>query len=288
MPDFSIGVDLGGTNLRIAAVSRDGELLEKVTLGTKVSLGPGRTIDEMCDAIQRVSAKHKESGKFLGAGIGVLGIIDMQTGTVRKSANFPGWENYPVRAENERRLRACALLENDTRVVLENDANMAALGEATGQGHAKPAGEMVVAGPRQTQRLVAHPCRPIARRPRDRDRHDLFEHARNLRATKPEITVAAASLVSEQPRLDQLCQMRARGLRGHMSDIGEFASAQRAAVHQRRQHVRARRVANQCGDLGDVGSVSHVTQDSTRRRLVGRKRFGRGRSYGRTACRAFR
>ena len=39
MPDFSIGVDLGGTNLRIAAVSADGQLLEKVTLGTKVALG---------------------------------------------------------------------------------------------------------------------------------------------------------------------------------------------------------------------------------------------------------
>jgi glucokinase len=38
MPDFSIGVDLGGTNLRIAAVSGDGQLLEKVTLGTKVAL----------------------------------------------------------------------------------------------------------------------------------------------------------------------------------------------------------------------------------------------------------
>jgi len=44
MPDFSIGVDLGGTNLRIAAVSADGELLEKVTLGTKVALGRDHVI----------------------------------------------------------------------------------------------------------------------------------------------------------------------------------------------------------------------------------------------------
>ena len=40
MPDFSIGVDLGGTNLRIAAVTTDGQLLEKVTLGTKLSRAP--------------------------------------------------------------------------------------------------------------------------------------------------------------------------------------------------------------------------------------------------------
>src|SRR5271156_5947085 len=121
MPDFSIGVDLGGTNLRIAAVSRDGQLLEKVTLGTKVALGRDHVVNEMCEAIQRLSGKYKAAGRFLGAGIGVLGIIDLPTGMLRKSANLPGWENYPVRAEIERRLGA--------RVILENDANAAALGE---------------------------------------------------------------------------------------------------------------------------------------------------------------
>jgi glucokinase len=126
MPDFSIGVDLGGTNLRIAAVSGEGQLLEKVTLGTKVALGRDHVIDEMCDAIQRLSEKYRATGKFLGAGIGVPGIIDMQTGMLRKSANLPGWADYPVRAEIERRL---GLLKNVARVVLENDANVAALGE---------------------------------------------------------------------------------------------------------------------------------------------------------------
>ena len=42
MNKFSIGVDLGGTNLRIAAVDDQGTLVEKVTLGTKVSLGRDR------------------------------------------------------------------------------------------------------------------------------------------------------------------------------------------------------------------------------------------------------
>jgi glucokinase len=120
MPDFSIGVDLGGTNLRIAAVNVQGQLLEKVTLGSKVS-GRDRVIDEMCGAIQRLSEKYSGTGRLVGVGVGVPGIIDLQTGTMRKSANLPGWEEYPVQAEIERRLGA--------RVVLENDANVAALGE---------------------------------------------------------------------------------------------------------------------------------------------------------------
>ena len=121
MPDFSIGVDLGGTNLRIAAVTTQGQLLEKVTIGTKVAFGRDHVIDEMCDSIRHLSDKYRPSGAFLGAGIGVPGIIDMQAGTLRKSANLPGWAEYPVRAEIERRLGA--------RVILENDANVAALGE---------------------------------------------------------------------------------------------------------------------------------------------------------------
>jgi glucokinase len=121
MSNFSVGVDLGGTNLRIAAVTSEGQLLEKITLGSKAAPTRDDVINRMCDAIQRLSAKYKETGKFLGAGVGVPGIIDMSTGMLRKSANLPGWEDYPVRAEIERRLGA--------RVILENDANVAALGE---------------------------------------------------------------------------------------------------------------------------------------------------------------
>ena len=121
MPDFSIGVDLGGTNLRIAAISTEGQLLEKITLGVKVALGRDHVIGEMCDAIKRLSDQYRGGGKFVGAGIGVPGIIDMETGMMMKSANLPGWSDYPVRDEIERRLGA--------RVFLENDANVAALGE---------------------------------------------------------------------------------------------------------------------------------------------------------------
>jgi glucokinase len=121
MSNFSIGVDLGGTNLRIAAVDEQGNLIEKVTLGTQIKLGRGRVLDDMCDAIRLLSTKYKDKSKLVGIGIGVPGIIDMQTGMVRESPNLPGWSDYPVRAEIESRLR--------TRVILENDANAAAFGE---------------------------------------------------------------------------------------------------------------------------------------------------------------
>ena len=74
----------------------------------------------MCNAIRTLSDRYRSGGSFLGAGIGVAGIIDLD-GIVRKSANLPGWENYHVREQIERRL--------GTRIYLENDAKVAALGE---------------------------------------------------------------------------------------------------------------------------------------------------------------
>ncbi len=118
---YSIGVDLGGTNLRIAAVDSDGKLLEKLTTGTEVQRGRDFVIGEMCDAIQSLSVKYRDSSQLAGIGIGVPGFIDMDTGTVMRSPNLPDWLNFPVRELIERKL--------GTTVILENDANSAAMGE---------------------------------------------------------------------------------------------------------------------------------------------------------------
>jgi len=121
MGDYSIGVDLGGTNLRIAAVDGDGKLLEKLTLGAEVSRGREFVITEMCKAIETVRNTYNGSGQLLGIGIGVPGFIDMAAGMVMESPNLPDWKSFPVRDEIERRL--------NTTVILENDANSAAMGE---------------------------------------------------------------------------------------------------------------------------------------------------------------
>ena len=121
MSTFAIGVDLGGTNLRIAAVDDSGKVLEKITTGTEVKRGRNLVVDEMSSAIKSLALKHRGGSKLAGIGVGVPGIIDMQTGMVRESPNLPDWTDYPVREEIERR--------RNTTVLRENDANVAALGE---------------------------------------------------------------------------------------------------------------------------------------------------------------
>jgi len=121
MRDFAIGVDVGGTNLRVAAVTSSGELFEKISLTTDVRAGRDAVLDEMVGAINALRNKHAASSRLVGFGIGVPGLIYMEEGKLRESPNLPGWDNYPIRGELERKL--------GTRVFLENDANAAALGE---------------------------------------------------------------------------------------------------------------------------------------------------------------
>jgi glucokinase len=125
MPDsshrFAIAVDLGGTNMRIAAIDSNGKQLEVITTSTEVKRGRDLVVGDICDAVRALRKKFDSLYEFAGTGIGVPGIIDIETGTVLQSPNLQDWANYPVRDEMQRRL--------DANVILENDANIAALGE---------------------------------------------------------------------------------------------------------------------------------------------------------------
>jgi glucokinase len=121
MLSFAIGVDLGGTNLRIAAVEETGKALEIFNTATEVKRGRDFVIEEMCRVIQDLVRKFSPTHHFAGTGVGIPGIIELETGTLHSAANLPDWKDYPVKAEIQARLGA--------PVVLENDANCAALGE---------------------------------------------------------------------------------------------------------------------------------------------------------------
>src|SRR3954447_11040926 len=121
MVGFAIGVDLGGTNLRVAIVDEQGRMLEKLVTPTVELRTSERVINRMCEHIAQLTKKHESTGTLHGIGIAIPGIIDLDSGILRESPNLPGWYDYPVREEVERRL--------GTRVILENDANAAAMGE---------------------------------------------------------------------------------------------------------------------------------------------------------------
>jgi len=120
MAEYSIGLDLGGTNLRAAVISIAGKVLEKISVSTNPTLGRESMLGEMVTAIDGLRSRWGTKG-LAGIGLGVPGFILLKEGVIRNSNNLACLEDFPFRDEMERRL--------GTRFILENDANAAALGE---------------------------------------------------------------------------------------------------------------------------------------------------------------
>jgi glucokinase len=120
MNEYTIGVDLGGTNLRAAAIDRSGAMLEKIGGATNFVEGREAVLGDLVAAIE-IIRNHHGAGGLAGIGVGVPGFIRIKEGFITGSNNLPYLENFPVRDEIARRIGA--------PVILENDANAAALGE---------------------------------------------------------------------------------------------------------------------------------------------------------------
>jgi glucokinase len=120
MPQYSIGVDLGGTNLRAAAISREGTVISKILGRAELTHGREAVVADMVHSITQLREQCGDH-ELLGVGIGVPGFILIDKGVIVGSNNLPEFDHYPVRDVIEQKLGA--------RVILENDANAAAMGE---------------------------------------------------------------------------------------------------------------------------------------------------------------
>lgn len=120
MTGYSIGVDLGGTNLRAAAIDASGVILEKISGSTNFSEGRDAVMADIVAAMSALRTRHGTK-ELSGIGIGVPGFIQFKEGIVRNANNLPFLENFAMRDALEQQLQSI--------VILENDANAAALGE---------------------------------------------------------------------------------------------------------------------------------------------------------------
>lgn len=120
MPEYTIGLDLGGTNLRAAAIDKSGTLIEKVSGRTNYSEGREAIVDDMVASIRQLR-DHLGRENLAGIGVVVPGFIRLIDGMIMNSNNLSSLEGFPIRDRLEGSL--------ETTVILENDANAAALGE---------------------------------------------------------------------------------------------------------------------------------------------------------------
>lgn len=124
MKETSIGIDVGGTDIKYGLVSEAGEIIEKGKIPTPAGCGYAETVKAIATAVRGLSARR--SAPVCGLGIGAPGVVDGENGIVLTSGNL-GWENKPLAEDLSAKLGIPA--------VLTNDANAAAYGEyACGAG----------------------------------------------------------------------------------------------------------------------------------------------------------
>ena len=116
----AIGIDLGGTNMKIALVDREEGIVERSSVPTEADLGRDHVVARMSDIVQDLAAKSP--GPVLGVGLGLPGMVDLEGRIVRHPPNFPGWGEEPIASLMEER---CGM-----PCILGNDANMAAFGSS--------------------------------------------------------------------------------------------------------------------------------------------------------------
>ncbi len=132
MATWALGIDLGGTNIKIAAISESEGILFEETQPTDTATGPEGVVRQlafMADAIYQRAAETLDTGLFAGVGLGAPGAVDVVKGTLSCAPNLPGWQqSHALRDQLRLRLEEAHGLA--TTVIIENDANAAAYGEA--------------------------------------------------------------------------------------------------------------------------------------------------------------
>lgn len=119
---IAIGVDIGGTSIKGAAVTTDGKVLETFSMPVVKGENQDTTVNKLIDLLEEYLKVHKyDKSNCLGIGFGIPGCIDSKNGVVSYSNNLRWKELHFVEKIKER---------IDMPVRITNDANAAAFGES--------------------------------------------------------------------------------------------------------------------------------------------------------------
>lgn len=119
---YLVGIDLGGTDIKSAILTEEGEIIARSKIETKVERGAADAMHRVAQDIERLlKGNHIKKQEVRGVGIGSPGPLSTRLGIIHRAPNLIGWDNAPLR-----KLLSEAL---SLPVMLYNDANAAAYGE---------------------------------------------------------------------------------------------------------------------------------------------------------------
>ncbi|MEE8360136.1 MAG: ROK family protein [Candidatus Omnitrophota bacterium] len=122
MKKYYIGIDLGGTNIKIALLGKKFNILKKTLFPTALHKKPSQVILAIKNAIDDMLSIQRASLKeVFGIGIGVAGLVNAKEGLIHSLVNIPGWRGMNIKK----------MLQKITRVPVyaDNDANVMAIAE---------------------------------------------------------------------------------------------------------------------------------------------------------------
>lgn len=134
MPDIFAGIDVGGTHVRIVLYDQGTRLCSHMKKLPFARLGhPEREVERnICSLLEAAFAeRHLDLGDLAGIGLSLAAVFDRVSGDILLWPNNPVWNGFPLKAYLTNRYQ--------TPVVMEDDANSAALGEqlaGAGKGQA--------------------------------------------------------------------------------------------------------------------------------------------------------
>ena len=103
---YAVGIDVGGTNTRVALINEKYEIKERVQFGSDPK-NPIKTLNQINDVIKGFGEKIE------GIGISCPGPLDLINGIILTPPNLPGWHNFELTKELEKITGISVQLEND-------------------------------------------------------------------------------------------------------------------------------------------------------------------------------
>lgn len=117
-----IGIDVGGTNVKIALVDDNGKIIYSNSVPTYAKMGYEYTVNNIKQAIKDLMKEtNTTTSDIEGIGFDFPGQVDCKTGVVKLAPNIPGWVNVPI----------AQMIEDEFHIPtrIDNDVRCAALGE---------------------------------------------------------------------------------------------------------------------------------------------------------------
>jgi glucokinase len=110
---IAMGIDVGGTNLRVGAVNSEGELLLSLRVPTPQSTTPDLLISTVCDLVNKVQIEL--NAPITGLGLGWPGAVNRKQGLVLQTPNISGFKDFPLNKTLEDKLKIPTEIENDAK-----------------------------------------------------------------------------------------------------------------------------------------------------------------------------